>query len=63
VEDLVRFMQNFADFLIRFVIYTLPALILIALPLALVFFAGRGIYRRFRKPKAVVVEETDVVKK
>lgn len=63
VEDLVRFVQNFADFLIRFVIFTLPALILIAIPLVLVFFAGRGIYRRFRKPKAVVVEETDVVKK
>jgi hypothetical protein len=63
VEDLVRFMQNFADFLIRFVIFTLPALIVIAIPLSLVFFAGRAIYRRFRKPKAVVVEETDVVKK
>lgn len=63
VEDLVRFMQNFADFLIRFVILTLPALIMIVIPLALVFFAGRGIYRRIRKPKAVAVEETDVVKK
>lgn len=63
VEDLIRFMQNFADFLIRFVILTLPALILIAIPLLLVYLVGRAIYRRFRKPKAVVVEETDVVKK
>src|SRR5215211_5597364 len=27
IEDLLRFMQNFAEFLIRFVIFTLPALI------------------------------------
>ena len=62
VEDLVRFMQNFADFLIRFAIFTLPALILIAIPLFLLYLIGRAVYRRVRKPK-VVVEETDVVKK
>jgi hypothetical protein len=62
VEDLVRFMQNFADFLIRFVIFTLPALILIAIPLLLIFVAGRAVYRRVRKSK-VVVEEKEIVKK
>ena len=62
IEDLVRFMQNFADFLIRFAIFTLPALILIAIPLFLLYLIGRAVYRRARKPK-VVVEETDVVKK
>lgn len=61
VEDLIRFLQGFAEFLIRFVIYTLPALILIAIPLFLVYLAGRAVYRRFRKP--VVVEEKDVEKK
>lgn len=61
VEDLIRFLQNFAEFLIRFVIFTLPALILIAIPLLLVFFAGRAIYRRFRKPvvSTTVIEQEE----
>jgi len=62
VEDLIRFVQNFSEFLIRFVIFTLPALILIAIPLLLVFLAGRGIYRRFRKPGAIVEEKEEVKK-
>jgi hypothetical protein len=62
VEDLIRFVQNFAEFLIRFGIFTLPALILIAIPLLLVFLAGRAIYRRFRKPSAAV-EEREVESK
>lgn len=61
IEDLIVFVQNFVDFLIRFAIYILPALLLIALPLLLVFLAGRAIYRRTRKPKASV-EETDIEK-
>jgi hypothetical protein len=61
VEDLFRFMQNFADFLIRFAIFTLPALILIAIPLFLLYLIGRAVYRRVRKPK-MVVEETEVKK-
>jgi DNA-directed RNA polymerase subunit L len=62
VEDLIRFMQNFAEFLIYFVISVLPSLILIAIPLYLVYLAGRAIYRRFRK-KNVYVDETDELKK
>ena len=62
LQDLINFVQNFADFLIRFVIYILPALILIALPILLIFFVGRAIYRRARKPKAVV-EERDIENK
>jgi len=54
IENLTTFAQNFADFLINFAIFVLPALILIAIPLALVFFAGRAVFRRFRKSKAVV---------
>ena len=62
IEDLILFVQNFADFLIRFVIYILPALILIAIPLLIVFFIGRAIYRRTRKP-VVTVEEKDIEQK
>jgi hypothetical protein len=57
IEDLILFFQNFVDFLIRFVIYILPALILIAVPLLIIFFIGRAIYRRVRKPKAVVEDK------
>ncbi len=51
IQDLILFFQGFVEFLIRFVLYTLPALILIAIPLFLVYLAGRAVYRRFRKPK------------
>jgi hypothetical protein len=54
VEDLIRFVQNFAEFLIYFVISVIPTLILIAIPLYLVFLGGRAIFRRFRKTDAVV---------
>jgi len=59
VEDLIKFVQRFTEFLIRFVIFTLPALILIAIPLSLVFLVGRAVYRRYRKP-SVIEEEKDV---
>ncbi len=52
VEDLIRFAQNFAEFLIYFVISVVPSLILIAIPLYLVFLGGRAIFRRFRKSPA-----------
>jgi hypothetical protein len=61
IQDLIYFFQNFVDFLIRFVIYILPALLLIAIPLVLVFLAGRAIYRRSRRSK-VSVEEKDIEK-
>jgi len=60
---LINFTQSFVRFLIRFVIFTLPALILIAIPLTLVFLAGRAVYRRFRKPSVTVEEKEEVVKK
>jgi hypothetical protein len=59
VEDLIRFVQNFAEVLIRFIIFTLPALILIAIPLFLVYLAGRAVFRRGNRSKAVV-EKKDV---
>ena len=64
IQDLIYFFQNFVEFLIRFVLYNLPALILIGIPLFIVFLGGRAIFRRFNKSKAKVeVEEKEEVKK
>lgn len=52
IQDLINFTQGFTRFLIRFVLYTLPALILIAIPLYAIFLGGRAVYRRFAKSKA-----------
>jgi len=62
VQDLILFSQNFADFLIRFVIFTLPALILIAIPLFLVYLGGRSVFRRFRKAKVEEVKDVEIKK-
>lgn len=59
IEDLIRFSQDFVDFLIYFVLSTLPALILVAIPLYLVFLAGRALFRRFRKSNPVVEEKVE----
>lgn len=61
IQDLIFFLQNFAEFLIRFVLYALPALILIGIPLVLVFLAGRAVYRRVRRSD-VKVETSEEVK-
>jgi len=64
IQDLIYFFQNFVDFLIRLVLLTLPALILIAIPLFLVYLAGRAVYRRVRKSRVVVDEgKSEEVKK
>jgi len=65
IQDLIYFSQNFVEFLIRFVLYNLPALILIGIPLFLIFLAGRAIFRRVRKSRVVPEEkkENEVVKK
>ncbi len=62
IQDLIFFFQNFVNFLIRFILLTLPALILIAIPLYLIFLAGRGVYRRFRRSKvsAEVVNSEEI---
>jgi len=56
IQDLILFVQNFAELLIRFVLLTLPALILIAIPLFVVYLVGRAAYRRFRKEKVEIEE-------
>ena len=64
IQDLILFVQNFAEFLIRFLLLTLPALVLIAIPLFLLYLAGRAIYRRVRRPRAGVEEvKSDDVQK
>ena len=62
IQDLIIFFQNFVDGLIRFVLLTLPALVLIAIPLYLVYLVGRAAYRRFRKPTTDVVKNEDLKK-
>ena len=64
IQDLILFLQSFAEFLIRFALYVLPALILIAIPLFLIYLAGRAIYRRTRKSRLAVEEvKSEEVKK
>jgi len=60
IQDLIYFFQDFVDFLIRFALYLLPALILIGIPFYLIFLGIRAIVRKLRKPKVklpVPVEE------
>ncbi|MBV6449293.1 MAG: hypothetical protein MHPDNHAH_00003 [Anaerolineales bacterium] len=59
IQDLIYFTQGFTRFLIRFVLYTLPALILVAIPLYLLFLGGRGIYRRLKKSKVATEVKTE----
>jgi hypothetical protein len=56
IQDLILFFQNFIDVLIRFILLTLPALILIAIPLFVLYLVGRAIYRRVRKSRVEVEE-------
>jgi hypothetical protein len=62
VQDLIYFFQNFVDFLIRFVLYNLPALILGLVPLYLLYLGGRAIFRRMNRSK-VKTEQKEEVKK
>jgi hypothetical protein len=62
IQNLIYFYQDFADFLINFVIYTIPVLITLAIPLYLIFLGARAIYRKARSNRkteepTVVVEE------
>ncbi len=52
VQDLIDYIQGFTRFMIRFIIFTLPVLITLALPFYLVFLGVRALYRRNRKKKA-----------
>jgi hypothetical protein len=52
IQSLIYFWQGFVNFMIRFLLYTLPVLITIAIPLYLIFLVGRWVVRKTRKPKA-----------
>jgi len=57
VQDLINFWQNFVNFLIRFIIYTLPVWITVGVPLYLVFIGVRALFRKLRGNKAKVEEQ------
>jgi hypothetical protein len=48
IQDLVHFLQDFADFLIGFFLRDLWIILLVALPFYVVFLIGRAVYRRVR---------------
>jgi hypothetical protein len=61
VQDLINFLKGFVNFLIRFVIYTLPVWIIIGIPLYLVFIGLRALFRKMRgnKPKKEQAQEVE----
>jgi hypothetical protein len=65
VQDLIDFLKGFVEFLIRFVIYTLPVWIMIGVPLYLVFIGLRALFRKMRgsKVKKEQPQETSIEKK
>jgi Domain of unknown function (DUF4349) len=62
IQDLILFVQDFVDFLIRFVLLVLPSLVLIAIPLFIVYLIGRATYRRFRRTSVEEVKSEEVKK-
>lgn len=52
IEDLIKFWQGFVDFMIRFVLYTLPVWLTVGIPLYLIFLGGRALFRKLRGGKA-----------
>ena len=59
IQDLILFFQRFVDVLVRFVLLTLPALLLIAIPLLVLYVIGRAVYRRVRRSRVAVEELHD----
>jgi hypothetical protein len=51
VQDLINFLKDFTEFIIRFVIYTLPVWIIVGIPLYLVFLGARKLFRKLRGNK------------
>jgi hypothetical protein len=63
VQDLINFLKGFVEFLIRFVIYTLPVLIIIGIPLYLVFIGIRALFRKMRGSKQKKEQPQEEVEK
>lgn len=53
IQDLLDFWKGFVDFMIRFVIYTLPVLVTVAVPFYLAFLGVRWVFRKMRGNKKV----------
>lgn len=51
IQNLIYFWQGFVDWMIGFLLFTLPVLITIGIPLYLFFLLVRWILRKVRKPK------------
>lgn len=51
IQDLLNFWKNFVDFMIRFILFTLPTLATIAIPFYLAFIGARWVFRRMRGKK------------
>ncbi|WKZ37642.1 MAG: DUF4349 domain-containing protein [Anaerolineales bacterium] len=60
IQDLIYFFQDFVNFLIRFVIYTLPVWIMVGVPLYLVFLGIRAIVRKVRGSRKPVEPKVEV---
>ncbi|MBI3738648.1 MAG: DUF4349 domain-containing protein [Chloroflexi bacterium] len=63
IQNLIDFWKGFVEWMINFFLFTLPALITIAIPLFLVYLLGRWLVRKFWKPKAAAVVEEPKKKK
>lgn len=63
VQDLIYFWQDFVEFVIRFVIYTLPVLVTIGVPLYLVFIGVRALYRKLRGNRKKAEPKAEAEKK
>lgn len=48
IQDLLNFWKNFVDFMIRFILYTLPVLVTIGIPFYLAFLGARWVFRKMR---------------
>ncbi|MBN8656183.1 MAG: DUF4349 domain-containing protein [Anaerolineae bacterium] len=63
IQDLIRFWQDFVDFLIYFFLNTLPVLVTIAIPFYLAFLVLRWIFRKLRGNKKKVEPQSTEEKK
>lgn len=62
IQNLIIFTQGFTRFLIQLVLFLLPALILLAIPVYGAFVGGRALIRRFGRSKAKVEEKEEIKK-
>jgi hypothetical protein len=63
IQDLIFFYQDFVNFVIRFVIYTLPVWITVGVPLYLIFLGIRWVFRKLRGTKKVEKKVEEVEEK